>query len=138
MITVRTVVNGSIDDVWEHFTNPDHIVHWYFASEDWHSPWAKNNLCLGGEFTIRMAAKDGSFGFDFQGVYTALTPKKTYTYQLEDGRDIKVTFEEKNGTVTVQEAFEPETENDFDQQRDGWQSILNQFKKYHDGLTAGK
>lgn len=136
MITVSIKVKGSIEQIWDYFTNPKHIIHWNFASEDWYSPWAKNDFRVGGKFASRMEAKDGSFGFDFEGVYTEITLYKGYTYGLEDGRKIIVTFEEVDGKVIVREDFDPETENTIEQQQYGWQSILDNFKKYSE--SAGE
>ncbi|MEI7883783.1 MAG: SRPBCC domain-containing protein [Clostridia bacterium] len=135
MITVSTKVKGSLDSIWDHFTSPEHIIHWSFASEDWHSPWAKNDLRVDGKFTTRMEAKDGSFGFDFEGIYEAVAPYKGYTYSLEDGRKIIVTFEEVDGGVIVREDFDPETENTHERQQYGWQCILDNFKKYSESLA---
>lgn len=134
MITVSTKVNGSLEKIWNHFTNPDHIICWNFASEDWHTPWAKNDLRVGGKFTSRMEAKDGSFGFDFEGIYTEVIPYKGYTYELEDGRKIVVTFEELEGNVIVREDFDAEDENTEERQQYGWQCILDNFKKYSESV----
>lgn len=134
MITVSIKVKGSLEQVWDHFTNPEHIIHWNYASDDWHSPWSKNDLRVGGKFTTRMEAKDGSFGFDFEGLYTEVELFKGYTYELEDGRNIIVTFEEEDGQVTIREDFDAETENSEERQRDGWQCILDNFKKYSESV----
>ena len=134
MITVSIEVKGSIEKIWDYFTNSEHIVHWNFASEDWCTPWAKNDLHVGGKFATRMEAKDGSFGFDFEGIYTDVTLHKGYTYVLEDGRKIIVTFEEVDGNVIVREAFDAETENTIERQQYGWQCILDNFKKYSESV----
>ena len=130
MITVSVNVNCSLEKTWDYFTSPDHMVHWNFASDDWHSSWAQNDLCVGGTFVIRMEAKDGSFGFDFEGVYKEVTMHKGYTYELEDGRRVIVTFYETDGITTVQEEFDPESENTLERQQYGWQCILDHFKQY--------
>jgi len=134
MITVSIKVKGSLEKIWDHFTNPEHIIHWNFASDDWHTPWAKNDLSVGGKFTSRMEAKDGSFGFDFEGVYTDVNMQKGYTYVLEDGRKIIVTFEVIDGSVIVREDFDAETENTIERQQFGWQNILDNFKIYSEAL----
>ena len=134
MITVSIKVNGPLEKIWDHFTNPEHIVHWNFASDDWHSPWAKNDLRVNGKFITRMEAKDGSFGFDFEGIYTEVTLYKGYTYELEDGRKIIVTFKEADGNIIVQEDFDPEAENTHERQQYGWQCILDNFKKYSESV----
>lgn len=134
MITVSTKVKGPIEKVWDHFTKPEHIVHWNFASEDWHAPWAKNNLRVGGKFSSRMEAKDGSSGFDFEGIYTEVTLLKGFTYELEDGRKVIVSFEVVDENVIVREDFDAETENTIERQQNGWQSILDNFKKYSESV----
>ena len=134
MITVSIKVKGSLEKIWDHFTKPEHIIHWNFASDDWHTPWAKNDLSVGGKFTSRMEAKDGSFGFDFEGVYTDVNMQKGYTYVLEDGRKIIVTFEVIDGSVIVREDFDAEKENTIERQQFGWQSILDNFKIYSEAL----
>lgn len=134
MITVSIKVKGSLEKIWNHFTIPEHIIHWNYASDDWHSPWAKNDLRIGGKFTTRMEAKDGSFGFEFEGIYTEVVLYKGYTYELEDGRKIIVTFEEEDDYVTVREDFDAETENTDERQQYGWQCILDNFKKYSESV----
>jgi len=135
VIAVTIKVNGSLEKIWDHFTKPEHVVSWSFASDDWATPWAKNDLRVGGTFTTRMEAKDGSMGFDFEGVYTEVTPFKGYTYELEDGRKIIVTFEEVEGGVIVREDFDAENENTHERQQYGWQCILDNFKKYSESLA---
>jgi uncharacterized protein YndB with AHSA1/START domain len=134
MITVSTKVNGSIKQVWNHFTNPEHIIHWCFASEDWCSPRAYNDLRVGGKFGTRMEAKDGSYGFDLEGIYTEVTLYNVYTYELEDGRKVIVSFEEAEDNVIVREDFDAETENTHERQQYGWQCILDNFKKYSESV----
>ncbi len=134
MITVSIKVKGSLEKIWNHFTIPEHIIHWNYASDDWHSPWAKNDLRIGGKFTTRMEAKDGSFGFEFEGIYTEVVLYKGYTYELEDGRKIIVTFKEEDDYVTVREDFDAETENTDERQQYGWQCILDNFKKYSESV----
>lgn len=135
MITVSIKVNGSLEKIWDHFTKPEHVISWNFASADWATPWAKNDLRVGGTFTTRMEAKDGSVGFDFKGVYTEVTLFKGYTYELEDRRKVIVTFEEVEGGVIVREDFDAENENTHKRQQFGWQCILDNFKKYSESLA---
>jgi len=130
MISVSIKVKGTLEKIWNDFTNPEHIIHWNFASDDWCAPWAKNVLQVGGKFETRMQAKDGSFGFEFEGVYTEVTLYKGYTYKLEDGRNVIVSFEEVDEGVIVREYFDEEEENTVEGQKHGWQSILENFKKY--------
>ncbi len=129
-ITISTSVNASPDKVWEYWTSPSHIVKWNHASEDWHTTKAENDLKAGGNFLSRMEAKDGSFGFDFGGTYTAVEPHQHIAYTLEDDRKVAIDFKKQGNEVLVTETFEAESENPVDMQRDGWQAILNNFKKY--------
>lgn len=128
MITVQTTVNNSLEQAWNAFTLPEAIVQWNFAGEDWHCPIAKNNLEVGGSFLYRMEAKDGSFGFDFEGVYSAVTPHALIAYALPDGRQVKVTFEETPNGILVTESFDPENQNPLEMQQAGWQMILDRYK----------
>lgn len=133
-ITIETTVNAPIAKVWESWTSPDHVTKWNAASDDWHTPWAKNDLRTGGTFTSRMEAKDGSMGFDFGGTYTDVTPMKHIAYVMGDNRKVDVTFEEQGSGVHIVETFDAEKMNSLDMQRSGWQSILNNFKKYTESL----
>ncbi len=130
-ITVNTIVNAPIEKAWEYLTTPAHIVKWNAASDDWHTPRAENDLRTGGKFLARMEAKDGSFGFDFEGIYDEVVPHQTIAYHMSDGRKVKVDFVQKSENETeVIETFDPESENSLDMQRDGWLAIINNFKKY--------
>lgn len=129
-ITVSTTVNAPIDHVWEAWTNPEHITQRTFASDDWHAPSATNDLRKGGRFTTRMEAKDGSFGFDFGGVYTNVNGKETIEYTMDDGRKVSVKFEDLGDSTKVTETFDAETQNSEEMQRSGRQSILDNFKRY--------
>lgn len=134
IITVNALVNASLETVWDSWTNPKHIVNWNFASDDWHAPAAKNDLSIGGAFAYTMAAKDGSFSFDFTGKFTEITPNKSISYLLDDDRKVDITFELFEGQVMVIESFEAETQNPEDLQKTGWQAILDNFKKYTESL----
>lgn len=130
-IIVSAVVGGSIRKVWEYWTEPVHIMVWNHASDDWECPRAENNLKVGGTFSAIMAAKDGSFSFDFAGTYTEIIPQQKMVYVLADNRKVTVTFETISETQTkVTEEFDPETENTPECQQEGWQAILNNFKQY--------
>jgi uncharacterized protein YndB with AHSA1/START domain len=129
-LKAETIVNAPIDRVWECFTLPAHVVCWYNASEDWHAPKAENDLQPGGKFTIRMEAKDGSFGFDFGGVYDAVEENKIIEYTLGDNRKVKIEFIAEGAQTTIAGQFEPEDTNPHDVQQGGWQAILDNFKKY--------
>jgi uncharacterized protein YndB with AHSA1/START domain len=129
-ITVEVSVRAPISKVWSMWTESQHITEWYHASEEWHVPYAENDLRVGGAFTTRMAAKDGSVSFDFTGVYTKVVQNSRVDYIIPDGRKVSVTFEETPDGVKVTESFEAESINSIEQQRAGWQAILDNFKKY--------
>lgn len=133
-ITVSTEVRGSIKSIWESWTLPEHIVHWNFADDSWHAPAALNDLHVGGKFTYRMEAKDGSAGFDFSGVYTEIAENEVIAYLMDDGRTARVTFEENGDSTLVTEVFEAEQMNPVDMQQAGWQMILDNFKRYTESL----
>jgi len=130
-ITVETnIINQPIEKIWDYWTNPDHITHWYFASDDWHAPHAENDLEVGGKFSTRMEAKDGSAGFDMTGVYTFVDHNKTIVYAFGD-RTARVEFvKQDDGSYTIIETFDPEDENSRELQEKGWKSILENFKTY--------
>lgn len=129
-ITVETDIHADIRKVWSYWSEPDHITKWTFASSDWHAPYAENDLKTGGSFKTTMAAKDGSFSFDFEGVYSDVIDYKLIQYEIAYGRKVKITFEENDGITKVIETFDPENQNSIEMQRTGWQSILDNFKKY--------
>ena len=130
MITVEVVVNAPLEKVWNCWTAPEHITKWCQASDDWHSPKATNDVRVGGKFLTRMEAKDGSFGFDFEGTYTAVDLHKRIEYDMADGRIAKISFLKEGNGCKIIESFEAETENPEEMQKGGWQAILNSFKKY--------
>ncbi|MDB5022128.1 MAG: Activator of Hsp90 ATPase 1 family protein [Pedobacter sp.] len=134
-ITVKTVVYAPIEEVWNIWTSPDHIIKWNNASDDWHTPAAENDLREGGKFVYRMEAKDGSAAFAFSGIYEEVVPQSRIVYKLEDDRVVSVSFEEANDGVTVSEIFTPEKVNSIELQQSGWQSILDNFKNYTEGLA---
>lgn len=129
-ITIKAIVNALVGKVWEHWTLPKHITQWNTASADWHCPSATNDLQVGGRFSSRMEAKDGSFGFDFGGVYDEVEKNKLIVYTMDDSRKVRTEFSEADGKTAVKTIFEAEEENSIDMQRDGWQAILNNFKRY--------
>lgn len=129
-LTVETLINAPLGKVWENFTNPEAIKHWNNASPDWHTPTAQNDLRKGGSFSYRMEAKDGSFGFDFGGVYDDVVEKELIEYTMGDGRTVKVLFKEEDGQTEVVETFEAEDQNSLEMQQAGWQAILDNFKNY--------
>lgn len=125
-VTVKT----SLQRAWDCWTEPSHIVRWNFANDSWCSPRATNNLSVGGKFNYRMEAKDGSMGFDFEGIYISVIPKNYIEYAIVDGRKVKISFSEKGDAVRMVQSFEPENENSLEQQQQGWQRIMDNFKKY--------
>jgi uncharacterized protein YndB with AHSA1/START domain len=130
MITVSVKIDAPVEKIWNYFTQPAHIVNWNFASDDWHSPSAENDLTVNGLFKYNMAAKDGSFSFDFWGNYTQIETHKTIAYTMGDGRKAILHFSESNKQTEIVELFEPENQNPEEMQQFGWQAILNNFKKY--------
>lgn len=131
MITVEALINAPLDAVWSAWNNPEDIKQWNAASDDWHTPISTVDLREGGIFSARMEAKDGSVGFDFEGTYDEVKPHELIAYSMSDGRKVRVTFTKKGETQTeVVESFDPENENPLEMQRAGWQSILDNFKKY--------
>lgn len=132
-ITVEAIVNAPVETVWKMWNEPEHVTKWCFASDDWEAPSAVCDLRVGGTFTTRMQAKDGSFGFDMGGTFTAVSELDRVEYDMWDGRHVAVTFEAIEGGTKVTETFDLEDENSEELQRNGWQSILNNFKKYAEG-----
>jgi Uncharacterized conserved protein len=131
-ITVETTIHAPIEKVWECLNKPEHITKWAFASDDWEAPAAENDLRVGGRFKTVMAAKDGSDGFDFTGTYTAVKEHELIEYDMdgEDKRHVKTTLTETPDGVHVTQTFDPENENPLEIQREGWQAILDNFKKH--------
>src|SRR4051812_10411958 len=129
-ITVETTVQTSVEKVWALWTEPTHITKWNTASDDWHTPHAENDLRVGGKFLSRMEAKDGSFGFDFGGIYDEVLLHKVIAYTLGDGRKVNITFQGQDNETEVIVTFDAETENPIEFQQQGWQAILDNFKKY--------
>ena len=130
IITIEAIVNRNSLDIWTLWTQPEHITKWNRASDDWHSPRAENDLRVGGRFLTRMEAKDGSMGFDFSGVYNEVIEHKKIRYTMDDGREVETLFNEENGKTKILTTFDAEKENPLEMQRDGWQAILNSFKRY--------
>jgi uncharacterized protein YndB with AHSA1/START domain len=129
-ITVKTSVNAPVEKVWEYWTEPKHITQWNNASDDWHTPVAENDLSVGGKFLTRMEAKDGSFGFDFGGIYDEVKLNEVISYTMGDGRKVTITFKSQGNETEVIETFDAETTNPIEMQQAGWQAILDNFKKY--------
>lgn len=129
-MTVETAVNAKLNTVWDVWNNPEDIKQWNAPQDDWHTTTSAVDLREGGKFKARMEAKDGSEGFDFEGVYTRIVPKKAIEYRMSDGREVKVEFIESNGSVIVKETFDTENTYTPEQQRQGWQNIMDNFGRY--------
>lgn len=134
-ITVETTVNVPIERIWQVWSQPEHIIKWNNATEDWHSPSAINDLKPGGKFNIRMEAKDGSAGFDFEGVYSDVKVHERISYTIGDGRKVDVVFTPDGNTTHISETFEAEQTHSVEMQRNGWQAILDNFKKYAEAYS---
>jgi uncharacterized protein YndB with AHSA1/START domain len=130
IITVEAGINADLEKVWKCWTSPEDIICWNQASDDWHCPSAENNLVAGGSFNYRMAAKDESFAFDFEGIYDQVIPMQLITYTMPDGRKVRIEFSDDGATTKVKESFEAESENPVEMQQMGWQMILNNFKAH--------
>jgi uncharacterized protein YndB with AHSA1/START domain len=128
-ITVESAINAPVEKVWEHFTEPRYVEKWNNASEDWYTPKAENDLRVGGSFRYRMEAKDGTTGFDFGGIYDEIVPNKLIRYTMGDGRKVEVTFTAEGQQTLVKEIFDTENQNSLEVQKNGWQAILNNFKR---------
>ncbi len=128
-IIVTTTIAAPFAEVWQAYTSPDDIKAWNAASADWHTTHAEVDLRVGGKFTSRMEAKDGSFGFDFAGEYTKLIPHQLIEYVFDE-RNVSVSFVEGSDGILVTVSFDPESIHPEEQQREGWQAILNNFAKY--------
>jgi uncharacterized protein YndB with AHSA1/START domain len=128
-ITVETLVNAPIAEVWRAYTTPSDIKQWNAASDDWHTTQSTVDLHVGGAFTSRMEAKDGSFGFDFAGTYTKIVPHELLEFTFGE-RKASVAFVPGANGVTVRVTFDAETDNSVEQQREGWQAILDNFARH--------
>lgn len=133
-ITVETTVRAPIDATWAAWNSPADIMQWNSASPDWHTPRAEVDLRDGGRFWSRMEARDGSAGFDFTGTYVRVVPNERIEYAMEDGRNVSVAFTDNgDGTTTISETFDAEGTHSREQQQEGWQSILDNFKRHVEG-----
>jgi uncharacterized protein YndB with AHSA1/START domain len=130
VITIENTINAPVEKVWECLTQPDHITKWNFASDDWHSPRAENDLREGGKFNYRMESKDGKIGFDFGGTYDVVRKNEYIEYTMGDDRKVKITLTPQGNATRLVESFEAESMNPIEMQRGGWQTILDNLKKY--------
>lgn len=129
-INVTAIVNAPIEIVWDAWNTPSDIMQWNSADPNWHCPASENDVRVNGKFKNRMEAKDGSFGFDFEGIYDKVELFKELAYSMNDGRKVRTVFTEKDGKTTLSTVFDAESENEFEVQKQGWQAILNSFVKY--------
>lgn len=129
-IHIETLINAPLKTVWSAYNNPEDIVIWNHASDDWECPSSENDLRVGGKFNNKMAAKDGSFSFNFAGTYTEVTPMNSISYVIDDQRATDIQFKDESGKTRVIIDFDAESTNSEEMQRDGWQAILDNFKKH--------
>lgn len=128
-IQVQATVSADKQKVWDYYTKPEHITKWNFADPSWHCPTASNDMKIGGSYNARMEAKDGSFGFDFVATYTQIKEGDSFSYEF-GGRYATIAFKAKEDQTEITITFDPETENAIELQRQGWQAILDNFKRY--------
>jgi uncharacterized protein YndB with AHSA1/START domain len=136
-IAVETTINAPVEKVWEYWNQPEHITKWAFASDDWEAPEAENDLKTGGRFKTVMSSKENKEEhFDFTGTYTEVKEHELIEYDMdgEDHRHVKVEFSKVPEGTKIVETFDPENENAEEMQRSGWQAILDNFKKYVEGV----
>lgn len=129
-ILVQATISAEKNKVWDYYTGPEHITKWNFATDDWQCPHASNEMHVGGKYSARMEAKDGSFGFDFEAIYDVVVPGEKFSYTMPDGRQVMVTFNQVGDKTEVKVNFDAESENSIEMQKGGWQAILDNFKKY--------
>jgi uncharacterized protein YndB with AHSA1/START domain len=129
-ITVESTINAPIEKVWEKWNAPEAITEWCTATPEWHTPRATQDLRVGGSFTTRMEAKDGSMGFDFGGTYDAVEEHRLIAYTMGDGRRVSIRFGSDGNSTHVSETFDAEDQNPVEMQRAGWQAIMDNFKAY--------
>lgn len=129
-IKISATVNASIEKAWNYYNQPEHIVNWNFANNDWHCPFANNNLTVNGKLLTRMEAKDKSFGFDFEATYNEIINLNKIVYTIPDNRMVAILFNQNNNTTSIHIEFDAEKINSIELQKNGWQAILDNFKNY--------
>ena len=129
-ISVSATINADVKKVWDCYTNPEHITQWNYADPSWQCPSASNDMRIGGKYSARMEAKDGSFGFEFEATYTEIAEGKSFTYTMPDDRQVNVVFNGDGDKTNVNVTFDAENQNPVEMQKNGWQAILDNFKKY--------
>jgi len=134
MLTVKNIVSASIDKVWNFWISPEHIKNWNIAIDDWYTQDVENDLKVGGKFKYKMAKKDGSSSFDFEGIYTKVENLSLIEYKLDDNRIGRVSFERTENKVIITESFEPTKEDSESMQEQWCQTVIDNFKKYAEGI----
>lgn len=129
-ITITATLAADTKKAWDYYTQPEHITQWNFAIDTWCCPSASNDMRIGGKYSARMEAKDGSFGFDFEATYNEIEEHKKIVYTIADGREVSIYFTPQGEQTEVTVLFEAEQQNPKEMQRDGWLAILNNYKKY--------
>ncbi len=137
-ITVSTTLNASLKVVWHAWTAPEHITGWNFASSDWCCPRAESDFQIGGNFSYRMESTDGSMGFDLDGTFIEIIPMSFIRFALGDGREVAVEFTAEHDKVRITETFDAEDMHTAQEQQQGWQCILDEFKRYTETLNKPK
>ncbi|MEW6506584.1 MAG: SRPBCC domain-containing protein [Bacteroidota bacterium] len=135
ILTVKAKINASIERVWYLWTEPKHVVHWNNATENWHTTKAESDFKVGGKFSYTMAAKDGSSQFDFEGMFEEIVRHKQISFIIADGRKVIINFFASENVTEIIESFEPENTNSLEMQQAGWQSILDNFKRYTESFS---
>ena len=135
-ITVEATINAPVEKVWQAWNTPADIMQWNTPDPSWHCPSSENDLRVKGKFKNRMEAKDGSFGFDFEGTYDTVDLYKRIAYTMSDGRTADTLFAGKEGKTTLTTTFDAETVNDPEFQKQGWQAILNNFVRYVESANS--
>ena len=129
-VEIEALISADLSKVWSYWTSPEHITKWNFAVPEWCCPSATNDLRRGGKYQARMEARDGSVGFDFEAIYDEVLERKRIAYTMTDGRKAITNFEQVGSSTKVNTVFDAEMTNPIEMQKNGWQAILNTFKKY--------
>lgn len=129
-IIISSYVNAKTEKVWQYYNQANHIVNWNFASDDWCCPKVESDFIEGGKYVARMEAKDGSFGFDFEAVFDEIREPERVAYTMADGRRAEIKFKPEGEFTLVKISFDPDQSHSKEMQQEGWQAILNNFKKY--------
>lgn len=134
-LKVQSHARTDLATAWAVYNTPEHITRWNAASDDWHSPSSRVDLREGGAFCHRMEARDGSMGFDFEGVFTRVVPQERLDYRMADGRQASVRFSAVGNGVDIHVEFDPDRDYPAEFQQDGWQAILERYARYAEGVS---